>query len=68
VTVPLSFLGGQSYRSTFVRDNDDGSGVVVEQGTHAGGESVTLALRAGGGFVARFVRETPARAELIERR
>jgi alpha-glucosidase len=54
VDVPLSFLGAGDYRSTFVRDDGDGSSVILEEGVHDRAGVLTLELRAGGGFVGRF--------------
>jgi alpha-glucosidase len=55
VQVPLSFLGAGQYRSTFVRDGaTDGSTVTSESAASTQNETITLALRPGGGFVARF--------------
>ena len=54
--MPLSFLGAGQYQSTLVRDDaPDGSTVMVESGTHTQKETIGLELRAGGGFVGRFV-------------
>ena len=55
IQVPLSFLGAGQYRSTLVRDDaPDGSTVKVESGTYTQKDTITLELRAGGGFVGRF--------------
>ena len=55
IQVPLSFLGAGQYQSTLVRDAAaDGSTVVVEPGSYSQKETITLELRAGGGFVGRF--------------
>lgn len=48
-------LGAKKYRATLVRDQmDDPAAVKVENVSVAGGESLTIRMRAGGGFVARF--------------
>ncbi|MFB3902777.1 MAG: alpha-L-fucosidase [Acidobacteriota bacterium] len=55
IQVPLAFLGDGPYKATFVRDDpakDDA--VVVEEKTAQRGDSVTIQMRNGGGFVARF--------------
>jgi alpha-glucosidase len=53
--VPLSFLDGGSHRALLVRDReDDPAAVVVETQTVRREDTLTVALRAGGGFVARF--------------
>jgi alpha-glucosidase len=58
IKLPLSFLSTGRYQSTLVRDDaPDGSTVRVEPGVHTQKDTITLELRAGGGFVGRF---TPA--------
>jgi len=52
--VSLSFLKQGSYRATTVCDKGDGSAVEIEQRTIGRKEVLELALRPGGGFVARF--------------
>jgi alpha-glucosidase len=55
IQVPLSFLGTGQYQSTLVRDGaPDGSTVTLESGVVSQKETITLALRPGGGFVGRF--------------
>ena len=54
--VPLSFLGDGQYRGTLVRDEGDGSTVRMDAAPQRRTDTLTLALRAGGGFVARFSR------------
>jgi alpha-glucosidase len=55
LVLPLRFLGGRNYRSSLVRDHpEDPASVVLEEREIASGESWTLELRSGGGFVARF--------------
>jgi alpha-glucosidase len=54
VRVPLSFLGNGEYQTTFVNDNADGSSVTLERGRRTRTDTLTLELRAGGGFVGRF--------------
>jgi len=52
--VSLSFLNQRTYRATMVRDKGDGSALDVEQRSIGRKEVLELALRPGGGFVARF--------------
>jgi alpha-glucosidase len=54
--VPLLFLGDGPYRATVVQDEGDGSTVAVTNRTHQRTDALSLDLRAGGGFVARFTR------------
>jgi alpha-glucosidase len=54
--VPLSFLGTGVYRATIVQDQGDGSAVAVASQSHQRTDAISLDLRAGRGFVARFVR------------
>jgi alpha-glucosidase len=56
VKVPLSFLGAGPYGARIVRDEGDGSTVAVTGRTHQRTDALSLDLRAGGGFVARFAR------------
>jgi alpha-glucosidase len=56
--VPLTFLGPGEYRSLTVRDRDgDPDTVRVEEGTARRGDTLTVELAKGGGFVARFTRK-----------
>jgi alpha-glucosidase len=53
--VPLSFLGDGTYKAALVRDDPaDDAAVRVENTTQKRGDALTITLRAGGGFVARF--------------
>ena len=55
VEVPLSFLGKGSHAALLVRDEaDEPAAVRVEHVTVRRDDSLTIDLRAGGGFVARF--------------
>jgi alpha-glucosidase len=59
ITVPLSFLGDGQYRASVVRDEaPDGSTVKVESVMHLRRDVLTIELRGGGGFVARFAPVT----------
>ncbi len=56
IRVPLSFLGTSPYRATLVRDdNPDGSTVRIEQTTQRRADSIAIEMRAGGGFIGRFL-------------
>jgi alpha-glucosidase len=57
VRIPLSFLGTERCRVLLVRDQiDNPAAVKVEQASVNRGDSLTIELRAGGGFIARFAR------------
>ena len=56
VQVALSFLGSGARQALLVRDRaDDAAAVLVEHVTVHAKDSLTIDLRAGGGYVARFV-------------
>ncbi len=58
IQVPLSFLGNGDFRASFVWDDPAKSdGVVVEEKAARAGESLTIKMRNGGGFVGRFVKQ-----------
>jgi alpha-glucosidase len=53
--IPLTFLDRRGYASLLVRDNaDDPAAVRVERSTMRRGDTLSIDLRAGGGFLARF--------------
>ncbi len=54
IKVPLPFLGGGQYKASFVRDAQNDDSVTVENTTSKRSDSLTIKLRAGGGFVGRF--------------
>jgi alpha-glucosidase len=56
IRVPLSFLGDGQYKVALVRDGETDMTVAVENSTGKRSDSLTLNLRAGGGFVGRFSR------------
>jgi alpha-glucosidase len=57
VRLDLSFLGRSSFRALMVRDKgEDPAAVELETRGVTGKDSIELPLRAGGGFVARFLR------------
>jgi alpha-glucosidase len=55
--VPLSFLDEGRYQVSIVHDGDSDNSVTVEQTTKERNDSIGADLRAGGGFVARFVKQ-----------
>jgi alpha-glucosidase len=57
LTIPLSFLSEGTYRAALVRDsNVDTAAVRKENAIIKRGDSLTIDLREGGGFIARFSR------------
>jgi len=52
--VPLSFLGDGQYKASFVRDAENDDSLTVENATSKRSDSLSIKLRAGGGFVGRF--------------
>jgi alpha-glucosidase len=56
INVPLSFLGDGPFRASSVRDGDNDGTVTVENTVSKQTDSLTIKLRAGGGFVTRFSR------------
>jgi len=55
IRVPLSFLGNGQYKATLVRDdNADDTLVKVKNLSQQRNDSLTIEMRAGGGFLARF--------------
>ena len=56
IKIPLSFLRDGQYRATLVRDGQDDSTVTVENTSGKQGDTLSLDLRAGGGFIGRFSR------------
>jgi alpha-glucosidase len=57
VRITLSFLGSRKYSATLVRDRlDDPAAVKIENISVSRGESLTIRMRAAGGFVARLER------------
>ncbi len=56
IKVPLSFLRDGQYKATLVRDGQDDSAVTVENTSGKQGDTLSLDLRAGGGFIGRFSR------------
>jgi alpha-glucosidase len=63
IRVSLKFLGARKYTATLVRDQmDDAAAMKIENISAGGGDNLTVRMRAGGGFVARFDRFGSARA------
>ncbi|PYV07578.1 MAG: glycoside hydrolase, partial [Acidobacteria bacterium] len=56
VRVAPPVLGPGSYKSVLVRDAGEASAVKIEHMTSRSGDSISIDLRSGGGFVARFVK------------
>jgi alpha-glucosidase len=57
MSVPLTFLGDGENTATLVRDDkDESAAVMIEQTTVKRGDSLSIDLRDGGGFVARFTK------------
>jgi alpha-glucosidase len=55
--VPLTFLGTGAHQALVVRDKaGDAAAVEVETRTAARGETVTIDMPAGGGYIARYAR------------
>jgi alpha-glucosidase len=58
LSIPTDFLSPGAYAATFVRDNlTDDAAESIDHAVTRRGESVAVALRDGGGFVARFERK-----------
>jgi alpha-glucosidase len=56
--VPLSFLGPGDYKTLIVGDQkNDPAAVEISAATHRRGDSLTVELREGGGWIARFTKE-----------
>jgi len=57
IQVPLSFLGDGQYNASLVRDNKDNDAtVVLEDSTLRRGDTLTIEMVNGGGFVGRFTK------------
>jgi alpha-glucosidase len=58
VTIPLSFLDGGKYSAVLVRDTpDQPASLQMTKAAHSRVDSLQVHLAAGGGFVARFIKE-----------
>ena len=58
IQVPLSFLGAGAYNASLVRDNKDNpAAVVLENKSATRGDTLTIELDDGGGFVGRFSKQ-----------
>ena len=57
IKVPLSFLGSSKYKAMLVRDvQEDAAAVSIENSDANRSNTLTIGLRAGGGFIGRFSR------------
>jgi alpha-glucosidase len=57
IQTPLSFLGDGQYEASLVRDNKENPGaVVLENRTVRRGDTLTIEMTSGGGFVGRFTK------------
>lgn len=57
IQVPLDFLGDGSYKASMVRDNKvDAATVVLENKSVTKGDTVTIGMINGGGFIGRFTK------------
>jgi len=57
IKVPLAFLGDGPYRATYVRDDPDNDGAVkLDNGAARRGDTLTIDLHSGGGFLGRFMK------------
>jgi alpha-glucosidase len=55
VEIPLSFLGEGEHREMLIRDDKDNDAALqIENGTLSRKDQLSVDLRAGGGFIARF--------------
>ncbi len=58
IKVPLTFLSASEYKASLVRDNKtNDAAVVVENTTARRGDTLTIEMRSGGGFVGRFLKQ-----------
>ena len=63
IRLRLSFLGAGRYNAVLVRDRmDEPAAVEIDTTSLSRAESLTIKMRAGGGFVARFERQDAAGA------
>jgi len=59
ISVPLSFLGEGPHQASLVRDHPQESDqLVLESTTMRSGDSITVHLVDGGGFVGRFTPDS----------
>ncbi len=57
IKIPLTFLGRGRYQALLARDQqDEAAAVKIENVTLGRSDSLTIELRAGGGFIGRFTR------------
>jgi len=57
IKIPLAFLGGGKYQATLARDQkDEAAAITIENLSLSRNDSLTIELRGGGGFIARFAK------------
>jgi alpha-glucosidase len=57
IKVPLRFLGAGKYQAMLARDQQaEAAAVSIQKATFSRSDSLTIELRTGGGFIARFVK------------
>jgi hypothetical protein len=57
IKIPLSFLGSGKYQALMARDQqDEAAAVKIENATASRGDALSIELRAGGGFIGRFIK------------
>lgn len=62
VTIPLMFLGGGNYQALVVRDQkEDAAAVRIENTSVNRKDRMTIEMRDGGGFIARFTNQRSSR-------
>jgi alpha-glucosidase len=58
IKIPLSFLGSGKYQAMMARDQqDEAAAVKIENATTSRADTLTVELRAGGGFIGRFIKQ-----------
>jgi alpha-glucosidase len=57
IKIPLTFLGAGKYQAMLVRDRmDEAAAVKIENAAFSRSDALTVEMRAGGGFIARFAK------------
>jgi alpha-glucosidase len=55
VKIPLSFLSRGQYQAVLIRDRmEDAAALEIEESKHLRADQLTIEMRSGGGFIARF--------------
>jgi alpha-glucosidase len=58
VKIRLAFLGGDNYQATLAQDRkDEAAALTIENTILSRNSSLTIELRAGGGFIGRFIQQ-----------